>query len=156
MPIGHALHGRVSWNFLFQLWAGAGAVTPYTGVWVEISSRANHRTRSASRPTRACELKSQVLSVYHSGFCSHALHGRVSWNLYKTCIVKSLPVTPYTGVWVEIITDWSIFLQRRSRPTRACELKFAYSGKYFHRCRRKRKTQKNDTQNAKNSKKIGE
>lgn len=44
-----------------------------------------------------------------------------------------------------------------SRPTRACELKLPIvAGNDGSPCRRKRKTQKNDTQNAKNSKKIGE
>lgn len=49
-----------------------------------------------------------------------------------------------------------------SRPTRACELKFyqialnQVSEQRHALCRRKCKTQKNDTQNAKNSKKIGE
>ena len=92
-----------------------------------------------SRPTRACELK----------WKSHVPARVFPWSRpTRACELKCL-----------LLRD--VEHAPRSRPTRACELKFAitavFVGVYGHAlCRRKRKTQKNDTQNAKNSKKIGE
>ena len=55
-------------------------VTPFTGVWVEIAKQTNNPVNTLSRPSRACELK--------------------FLNITKDPDLKD--VTPFTGVWVEI------------------------------------------------------
>lgn len=69
---------------------------------------------------------------------------------------KTVLFCAYKSVLCEGMTLETQYLG--SRPTRACELKFGFwfESSCDRGCRRKRKTQKNDTQNAKNSKKIGE
>ena len=55
-------------------------VTPYAGVWIEISEFGASQIASESLPTRECGLKS-------SGFSSDA---------------STVIVTPYAGVWIEM------------------------------------------------------
>ena len=82
------------------------SVTPYAGVWIEISvMQAYNINKSASLPTRECGLK--------SGSCSR------KFQLMK--------VTPYAGVWIEIQRHLPYSLERMSLPTRECGLKY-YAG----------------------------
>ena len=79
------------------------SVTPYAGVWIEISvMQAYNINKSASLPTRECGLK--------SGSCSR------KFQLMK--------VTPYAGVWIEITNAMKASWDNLSLPTRECGLKF--------------------------------
>ena len=79
------------------------SVTPYAGVWIEISVMlAYNINKSASLPTRECGLK--------SGSCSR------KFQLMK--------VTPYAGVWIEIVHDRKVIITAWSLPTRECGLKY--------------------------------
>ena len=81
------------------------AVTPYAGVWIEIWRRRPIPQPARSLPTRECGLK---------------CHGRIDWRrLYQSlptreCGLKSviapeklnlLIVTPYAGVWIEMLSN---------------------------------------------------
>ena len=78
------------------------SVTPYAGVWIEISvMQAYNINKSASLPTRECGLK--------SGSCSR------KFQLMK--------VTPYAGVWIEISSTLVKQITNPSLPTRECGLK---------------------------------
>ncbi|WP_404351829.1 hypothetical protein [Caproicibacterium sp. XB2] len=57
-----------------------GSVAPYTGAWIEITSRKKILHTSTSLPTRERGLKSAVIFS-----CSNLA-----------------PVAPYTGAWIEI------------------------------------------------------
>jgi len=56
------------------------AVTPFTGVWIEIFQRLGNRHVGQSHPSRVCGLKYYLSDIVRRG------------NL----------VTPFTGVWIEI------------------------------------------------------
>ena len=81
-PVGHALHGRVSWNYGNTYHTEFVEVTPYTGVWVEMEIQ---------------YLPVAPISVTpYTGVW-------VEINVFLPTI-PSTAVTPYTGVWVEICT----------------------------------------------------
>ena len=100
---GHALHGRVSWNYCQRNHRHHSEVTPYTGVWVEIAVTFKLSLHGMSRPTRACELKfwnfSFIIQVENVTPYT-GVWVEICWTFWM--FVAMLIVTPYTGVWVEI------------------------------------------------------
>ena len=114
----------MSWNLFYPTNNIQIVVTPFTGVWVEILYTHFKKLSTLSRPSRACELKlvskyNVFLPLCHAlhGRVSwnnksviiiaysrcHALHGRVSWNCIYYIYILTYKVTPFTGVWVEMM-----------------------------------------------------
>ena len=77
------------------------AVTPYAGVWIEISENKHDHRNTRSLPTRECGLK----------------------LLFSVCHKPDSKVTPYAGVWIEIEVNANDKLSATSLPTRECGLK---------------------------------
>ena len=121
----HSLRGSVDWNWRGRHYKHGKQVTPYAGVWIEIST---------------------ILYLYLRSN-SHSLRGSVDWNLKKNALKHinspSLPtrecglkylyiikkkgewkVTPYAGVWIEIVHDRKVIITAWSLPTRECGLKY--------------------------------
>ena len=123
-------------------------VTPFAGVWIEILairsitaciflSRPSRAcglkwwlpVRSyllyRSRPSRACGLKSPCFPSALNFFVSRP--SRACGLKYGYTVIRgySYHVTPFAGVWIEMIlsTDW-VLHGYRSRPSRACGLKY--------------------------------
>ena len=75
----HSLRGSVDWNYWIYLWSRLDPVTPYAGVWIEISWNYHRIDSIWSLPTRECGLK--LLNLFlHRGFEGHSLRGSVDWN----------------------------------------------------------------------------
>ena len=100
------------------------SVTPYAGVWIEINNVLKFNNGIGSLPTRECGLKYknarftawcvQSLPTRECGLKScvtnskdkekgHSLRGSVDWNTMRTTTTWKGPVTPYAGVWIEIL-----------------------------------------------------
>ena len=110
----HSLRGSVDWNKdkgwkILTFW-----VTPYAGVWIEISLSRLFSINSMSLPTRECGLKFSVAEAHHHPR-RHSLRGSVDWNqsLMLICLYQWELVTPYAGVWIEIVIT-SIFFSAHS------------------------------------------
>ena len=84
-------------------------VTPFAGVWIEISICRIISLASLSLPSRECGLKSADLPI-RSGCPS---------------------VTPFAGVWIEIRPVLCISTAILSLPSRECGLKFKREGGYL-------------------------
>ena len=78
-------------------------VTPFVGVWIEISVKRVFTISYPSLPSWECGLKFLLV--------------------YKQCLV--LPVTPFVGVWIEITLYTFIPCSKKSLPSWECGLKFA-------------------------------
>ncbi len=78
---GHSLRGSVDWNIKSSINKPlCTCVTPFAGVWIEITSaRAKSNTSSG-----------------------HSLRGSVDWNVYIIIFTTHAEVTPFAGVWIEI------------------------------------------------------
>ena len=77
-----------------------------------------------SLPTRECGLKySETADIEEKE--GHSLRGSVDWNEVTKAEEAILLVTPYAGVWIEIIYSFCDFPAVESLPTRECGLKFA-------------------------------
>ena len=99
-------------------------VTPFAGVWIEMSGCSKGVTTPSSLPSRECGLKFWIRAIRLSRIC-HSLRGSVDWNVWSGAFnkytVPSLPsrecglkcsmdsletpmitVTPFAGVWIEI------------------------------------------------------
>ena len=100
-------------------------VTPFAGVWIEIDVTEIPRPDNASLPSRECGLK---CAAHHpsSAWTCHSLRGSVDWNSWRKSqgskktpslpsrecglkflllcyIISNFCVTPFAGVWIEII-----------------------------------------------------
>jgi len=114
-------------------------VTPFTGVWIEIGGRSAEAFTDASHLSRVCGLKfrcrrnhppprckshlSRVCGLkYHTGWVTAV--GKPS-HLSRVCGLKLLIacalylktlVTPFTGVWIEIILTWMMHIPQFVTP----------------------------------------
>ena len=76
----HSLRGSVDWNAIDQQSFFQCIVTPYAGVWIEMSVCQNDSWQ------RTC----------------HSLRGSVDWNYSVEQRFQTFLVTPYAGVWIEM------------------------------------------------------
>ena len=120
----HSLRGSVDWNICLCIGVASTLVTPFAGVWIEILIDIAQITWLSSLPSRECGLKFPSplpLSLYirhslrgsvdwnlpvfiiYKGKRCHSLRGSVDWNLRRRSPSITLLVTPFAGVWIEII-----------------------------------------------------
>ena len=89
----------------YKIWKMKGVrVTPFVGVWIEIS-----------------RLALSLLPRFR-----HSLRGSVDWN-WPTSATNSFPfVTPFVGVWIEISDFFNvIWTPKKSLPSWECGLKYS-------------------------------
>ena len=106
------------------VWWYSTAVTPFVGVWIEINVNRIKRTYIKSLPSWECGLKyttvargdgeQRSLPSWECGLKSDNGHCRLSVYL----------VTPFVGVWIEILFYPFSYLPRPSLPSWECGLKF--------------------------------
>ena len=77
-------------------------VTPYAGVWIEIFEKVFAPDMVWSLPTRECGLKSEE-SIISLVVTCHSLRGSVDWNPCTLLKLLLMKVTPYAGVWIEML-----------------------------------------------------
>ena len=122
--IRHSLRGSVDWNRYMLRWYLRYCVTPYAGVWIEISVMVPGLAPIASHSLRG-SVDWNTLSYNHwFAYQCHSLRGSVDWNLNtkhrkkvgemslptRECGLKSFP-----ALFKEFIMS--------SLPTRECGLK---------------------------------
>ena len=144
--VGHSLHGSVDWNRKnrFYLWMGSchslhGSVDwnfyiKERMIWLE-----GHSLHGSVD-------WNNIWKNINTHFICHSLHGSVDWNLEHVEDNYVRNVTPYTGVWIEIMPEraeptsptvtpytgvWIEIMPNRLRchlpmslPTRECGLKY--------------------------------
>ena len=121
-------------------------VTPYAGVWIEISSFTMRVMSSGSSlPTRECGLKFQnsrepnryQVTPYAGVWIEMMIvelkkdtttvtpYAGVWIEICQTEGISAEPtVTPYAGVWIEILEKEIVITESESLPTRECGLKY--------------------------------
>ena len=137
-------HGCVSWNNLSERESRLLSVTPSRVCELKCGSFITLGRKTFVTPSRVCELK--CLFTYFSQAVSKSHpHGCVSWNLRVDKRTGLLNVTPsrvcelkwleylvrgrrtkshtLTGVWVEILPNYSSDYAYLVTPSRVCELK---------------------------------
>ena len=119
----HSLRGSVDWNLILSPSTLSVTVTPFAGVWIEISKQCLYASSRLSLPSRECGLKFlpgmriflRILSLPSRecglkwkwncsdwNYYSHSLRGSVDWNLRAGFAEHIRAVTPFAGVWIEI------------------------------------------------------
>ena len=78
-------------------------VTPFAGVWIEISLTSRTRNcRMSSLPLRECGLKSEQRYKHRRMVQVTPFAGVWIEIFYQICQVDSMVVTPFAGVWIEM------------------------------------------------------
>ena len=65
----------------------------------------------------------QLLRQNIGEICCHSLRGSVDWNCTLQGAINVFNVTPYAGVWIEILNSPTFHIFLPSLPTRECGLK---------------------------------
>ena len=122
----HSLRGSVDWNSCkLKIIIKPFNVTPFVGVWIEIVLQSITITCSPSLPSWECGLKLRMDCKRMQSWWCHSLRGSVDWNFKRTFLIDFLfghslrgsvdwnsqcvlrifwiVVTPFVGVWIEII-----------------------------------------------------
>ena len=149
---GHSLRGSVDWNLLNywnklslqwslpswecglkfhlpqeNLWSTE--VTPFVGVWIEITFYYMWCSMyPRSLPSWECGLKYYWYIFWFFSLLGHSLRGSVDWNqLYSVQMFLSYRVTPFVGVWIEIIMEMTNYsMENWSLPSWECGLKSSW------------------------------
>ena len=98
-------------------------VTPFAGVWIEMSMWERIIGIIASLPSRECGLKCCVICA-ECNICVVTPFAGVWIEIRETCLCfYSGVVTPFAGVWIEITKDFVNACGSSSLPSRECGLK---------------------------------
>ena len=116
-------------------------VTPFVGVWIEIKRRKQRGSKGSCHSLRGSVDWNQSLYQMNYNTARHSLRGSVDWNLNMLAaavdLAKSLPswecglkfifyifgacligVTPFVGVWIEIVSIWKRTDHQKSHSLR--------------------------------------
>ena len=102
----HAPRERVSWNKEVKSKMFPPVVTLHVSVWVEINLFFIGITRSWSRSTWACELKSTIIGIHPSEYLSRSTWACELKYTWETGSEVYDIVTLHVSVWVEIQVSW--------------------------------------------------
>ena len=99
-------------------------VTPYGGVWIEITEEGVAHGKTESRLMGACGLK-YILFQYFMSATNVTPYGGVWIEIIVSSSVSPQPdVMPYGGVWIEIFRQWKNSEPTRSRLMETCGSKW--------------------------------
>ena len=98
----HSLRGSVDWNRIDMSYCTLYGVTPYAGVWIEITKNFLESANMTSLPTRECGLKFTDRWKWSSLRC-HSLCGSVDWNLFEQLFYNAVVCHSLCGS-----VDWNL------------------------------------------------
>ena len=96
----HSLYGSVDWNYdSYSMFEIPEDVTPFTGVWIEITRHQMKKKLLKSHSLRgSVDWNRFKWVIKHDNLCCHSLHGSVDWNSHLAPYNYSWKiVTPFTG-----------------------------------------------------------
>ena len=105
------------------------AVTPYAGVWIEISILISTQDFPCVTPYAGVWIEITVLNLFISHLLSLPTRECGLKLEFSSRLPSLIPVTPYAGVWIEILaTVTDVNWSEVSLPTRECGLKYSMLG----------------------------
>ena len=107
------------------------AVAPFAGAWIEIIQSPHFFGLYFRRSLRVSVDWNLQNRLYSPSCACRSLRGSVDWNNFLAIINNVIPVAPFAGAWIEIVSLCSSYSMSMSLPSRERGLKWVVAVRFL-------------------------